>query len=234
MDLSVVLATYNEKENIEEMIDRIDRICKKNGISTEIIVVDDKSPDGTADIVRRMMKRKKNVRLIVREKREGLCPALFQGYRAAKGKVIGSSDADLSIDPKYIPQFYKKIQQGWDLVIGSKHVAGGGVVGKPAYTTVMSKGAALMASLFFGMRLHDYNLNFRFFKRNVMPKKLITKGNVQLAEFIYRAKQKHFKICELPVVFIERVKGKSKFKIFRQTFFYIIGLIKIRLFPLKD
>jgi dolichol-phosphate mannosyltransferase len=230
MDLSMVLATYNEKENIEDMITKIDQTCRKSRISTEIIVVDDNSPDGTADVVKKMMKKNKNVRLIVRQKREGLCPALFQGYKAAKGNIIGSSDADLSIDPKYIPQFYRKIQEGFDLVVGSKHMKGGKIVGKPAYTTIISKGSALMASIFFRMNLHDYNLNFRFFKKAVLPKKLTSKGNVQFAEFIYRAKRKGFKITELPITFVERLRGKSKFKIFRQTFYYLIGLLKITLF----
>jgi dolichol-phosphate mannosyltransferase len=228
MDLSIILATYNEKENIEKMINRIDNECRKNDISNEIIVVDDNSPDGTADIVKKIMRNKKNLRLLLRKKKEGLHSALFYGYKNAKGKVIGSSDADLSIDPKYISQFYKKIQEGCDLVVGSKHTKGGKVIGKPTYTIWVSKISSVLASIFFGMNLHDYNLNFRFFKKKVLPKKLKTDGNVQLAEFIYLAKKRGFKICELPIIFVERTKGKSKFNITRQTFLYLKGLIQIR------
>jgi len=229
MDLSVILATYNEKENIEDMINRVDRECRKNGISAEIIVVDDNSPDGTAKIVRRMMEKKKNVRLIVRHKKEGLGAALFHGYREAKGRIIGSSDSDLSIDPKYIPVIYKKIQSGYDVVTGSRYMSQSRVVGKPAYKVWVSKGAALVASILLNMRLHDYTLNFRFFKRRALPKKLKSTGNVLLAEFLYSAKKNGFKIGEVPITFVERTRGKSKMKLGREILRFLIGMLKLRL-----
>jgi dolichol-phosphate mannosyltransferase len=229
MDLSVILATYNEKENIEEMVDRVDRECKKNGISTEIIVVDDNSPDGTAKIVRRLMKKKKNLRLIVRQKKEGLGAALFHGYREAKGRIIGSSDADLSIDPKYIPVIYKKIQSGYDVVTGSRYMPQSRVVGKPAHKIWVSKGAALLASILLNMRLHDYTLNFRFFKRKALSKRLKSTGNVLLAEFLYSAKQQGLKIGEVPIIFVERTRGKSKMKLGREIFLFLIGMLKLGL-----
>ncbi len=229
MDLSVILATYNEKENIEEMVDRVDRECAKNRISTEIIVVDDNSPDGTAKIVQRMMKKKKNLRLILRQKKEGLGAALFHGYREAKGKVIGSSDADRSIDPKYIPIIYKKIQSGYDVVTGSRYAKGGKIIGKPAHKVLVSKGSALIASLLLGMKLHDYTLNFRFFKRKVLTKQMKSSGNVLLAEFLYSAKQRGFKIGEVPITFVERTRGKSKMKLGREIFLFLVGMLKLRL-----
>jgi len=229
MDLSVILATYNEKENIEEMIDRVDRECAKNRISTEIIVVDDNSSDGTAKIVRKMMKKKKNVRLIVRQKKEGLGAALFHGYREANGKVIGSSDADLSIDPKYIPIIYKKIQSGYDVVTGSRYMPRAGVVGKPVHKIWVSKGAALLASILLGMDLHDYTLNFRFFKKKALSKKLKSTGNVLLVEFLYSAKQQGLRIGEVPITFVERTRGKSKMKLGREIFLFLVGMLKLRL-----
>jgi len=228
MDLSVILATYNEKENIEDMVNRVDRECEKNGISTEIIVVDDNSPDGTANIVRRMMKKNKNLRLIVRQKKEGLGAALFHGYREAKGRVIGSSDADLSINPKYIPVIYRKIQSGYDVVTGSRYMSQSRVVGKPAYKVWVSKGAALVASILLNMRLHDYTLNFRFFKKKALSKKLRSTGNVLLAEFLYSAKKNGLKISEVPITFVERTRGKSKMKLGREIFLFLIGMLKLR------
>jgi len=229
MELSVILATYNEKENIEEMVSRVDDECRKNGISTEIIVVDDNSPDGTASIVRKLMKKKKNLRLIVRQKKEGLGAALFHGYREAKGKVIGSSDADLSIDPKYIPVIYKRILAGYDVITGSRYMSQSRVVGKPAHKILVSKGAALLASILLGMNLHDYTLNFRFFKKKALSKKLKSTGNVLLAEFLYSAKQQGLKIGEVPIIFVERTRGKSKMKLGREIFLFLIGMLKLRL-----
>jgi len=231
MDLSVVIPTYNEKENIEEMVSRVDKECKRNGISAEIIVVDDNSPDGTWKIVQRMMKKKKNLRLILRKKREGLGVALFQGYQNSKGKVICSIDADLSIDPSYIPKVYKKIQDGYDLITGSRFMKAedSKVVGKPKFKVWTSKGAALLASILFRMNLHDYTLNFRTFKRKVVPKTFESKGNVFLAEFLYTAKKRGFKVGEYPITFAERTRGRSKMRRTREIFLFLIALIKLRL-----
>jgi len=229
MELSVILPTYNEKENIEEMINRVDEVCRKNKISAEIIVVDDNSPDGTGKIVRRMMKKRKNLRLVVRQKKEGLGAAVFHGYREAKGRIIGSSDSDLSIDPKYIPDIYKKLRSGYDVVIGSRYMSGAKVVGKPTHKVWASKGAALLASIILGMNLHDYTLNFRFFKRKALPKKLTATGNVMLAEFLYVAKRNGFKIGEVPITFVERKKGKSKMRLGKEMFFGLLEMLKLRL-----
>jgi len=228
MELSAIIPTYNEKDNIEELINRINRECSRHNISTEVIVVDDNSPDGTADAVRKAMKKNKNVRLIVRKKKEGVGAAIFQGYNEAKGKIVGSIDADLSIDPKYIPQVYDKIKEGYDVVTGSVYIKGAKVIGKPKLKSFISRCANIFTAILLGMNLHDYTLNFRFFKRKALPKKNKIKDNVMLVESLYYAKLNGFKLGEIPITFIERKKGKSKMRLGRLMFYGFIELMKLR------
>ena len=229
LDLSVVIATYNERENIGRLIKAIDNICKKNKISEEILVADDSSPDKTYELVKRLEKKYQNLRLILRKKREGLGAALLDGYLKSSAPVVMSMDADFSHDPNEIPKMYREIKQGFDVVQCSRYMPGGGVKGKPFHKVIVSKGAAFVASLILGMRLSDYTNNFRMFKRKALPKRFNSKGNVFLAEFLYNAHKKGLKITEIPITFVERKEGKSKTRLLREITLFMLGVIKLRL-----
>ena len=119
--ISIVLPTYNENKNIEILIPEIENLLLKNKYGFEIIVVDDSSPDGTAAAAEEMNKRYRNVKVILRKKKEGIGAALREGYNRAKNDIIISMDSDLSFDTKDILRFIEKINEGYDLVIGGRH-----------------------------------------------------------------------------------------------------------------
>jgi dolichol-phosphate mannosyltransferase len=229
LDLSVVIATFNERENIGKLIKTIDTICKKNGIKEEILVADDSSPDKTYVVVRKLEKKYPNLKLILRKKREGLGAALLDGYLKSNAPIVMSMDADFSHDPKEIPKMYHKIKKGFDVVQCSRYMKGGEVVGKPFHKIIVSKGAAFVASLILGMRMSDYTNNFRMFERKALPKRFNSKGNVFLAEFLYNAHKKGLKITEIPITFVERKEGKSKTRLLREISLFMLGVIKLRL-----
>lgn len=227
-DLSVIIATYNERENIANIVVAVDKICKSNGIKEEILIVDDSSPDKTYEIARKLEKKYPNVKLILRKRKEGLGAALSQGYFTAKGNYIMSMDADFSHDPKEILKMYKKLNEGYDFVVGSRYIRGGKVVGKPAYKILISKVSALVASIILWMNFKDYTNNFRMFKRQALPKEFKTKGNILITELLYRAHQKGLKITEIPITFEERKAGKSKTRVLREIALFLIGVVKLR------
>ncbi len=120
--LSIVLPTYNEKDNINILIPRIEETF--NHINHEIIVVDDSSPDGTAWVSEELNKKYGNIRVIVREKKEGIGAAIREGYNNANNSIILSSDSDLSFLPSDMHRLYEKVQEGYDFVWGSKYSKG--------------------------------------------------------------------------------------------------------------
>src|SRR3989338_9469437 len=128
-----IIPTYNEKDNIANMINEIFAIAKKYpGWKTEVVVVDDRSPDNTADVVQKISQKNKNVHLLLKKK-EGLGRALIMGYEYAvknlKADVVIPNDADFQWNPKDYPLLIKKIEDGFDVVVASRHIPGGRVVG---------------------------------------------------------------------------------------------------------
>ena len=139
MDLSIILPTYNEKKNISIIVPQLEAMCKKHKISCEILVVDDSSPDGTAEEAKRQNKKYKNVRAIVRPEKQGIGAALHRGYDFAKGDLILSMDSDLSLDNEDIQKLINLMEEkGYDLVVGSRHLQGGGYEKRYLKTIVKS------------------------------------------------------------------------------------------------
>ena len=116
--VSVVLSTYNEKENLANMVPLIEKIFTKSGIRGEIVVVDDNSPDGTSDVARKFGQEYGNVRLLWRPAKLGPGSAHADGYKFARGDIVVGMDTDFSHDPHDIPRFVAKIKEGYDLVVG--------------------------------------------------------------------------------------------------------------------
>ena len=143
--LSIVVPTYNEKENIPELIKRIFKVLGENNIDGEVVIVDDNSPDGTAKVAEELSKDY-NVQVIVRKDERGLSSAAIRGMEDAKGEILCVIDADLSHPPEVIPDMLKQITEGKvELVIGSRRVAGGGIENWPMKRKVVSKCASLIA-----------------------------------------------------------------------------------------
>ena len=213
MKTFVMIPTYNERENIKNLIDKILKLRIKN---LHIAVVDDNSPDGTWRIVHGISQTKKNVHLLLRKKDKG------RGYAGRDGfvyclkhgaDVVVEMDADMSHDPKYIPEMLKEIKN-YDIVLGSRRAAGAREIGRGLFRRFVTYGANLYIRLMLGIKARDCNSGFRCFTRNIMekiqPEKLESKGPSIVQEVLFKAHLKNARIKEIPITFVDRTKGASK------------------------
>jgi len=224
MDISIVLPTYNEKKNISILVPQLEALFKAQKWKGEILVVDDSSPDGTAEEARRLNKKYGNVRAVVRKQKEGIGAALHEGYDKAKGDLIVSMDSDLSLDNNDIPKLVARMKEGgYDLVVGSRHLQGGAYEKKYFKTvvkSVFSKSGNLFIRTWLRLPVHDFSLDFRLIKKSAWQKvspAMKEKQHVWLLEQIYRTRHAGFKVGELPVTFKDRIYGESKTDLAKQA-----------------
>lgn len=232
-DSIVIIPTYNEKENIENII----RAVFGQEKVFHILVVEDNSPDGTADIVRRMQKEfPERLFMIERKGKLGLGTAYIAGFRWAiekKYDYIFEMDADFSHNPNDLPRLYAACHdQGADLSIGSRYVSGVNVVNWPMGRVLMSYFASKYVRIITGVKIHDTTAGFVCYRRSVLETieldKVRFKGYAFQIEMKYTAYKCGFKITEVPVIFVNRELGTSKMNssIFGEAVF---GVIRLRL-----
>ncbi|MFA4045250.1 MAG: hypothetical protein HZRFUVUK_002060 [Candidatus Fervidibacterota bacterium] len=209
----VVIPTYNEAENIAMLIERIRHFVQ----SAHIVVVDDNSPDGTADVVRSICKVDRRVHLIKRSRKLGYASAVIAGLRYALksgAEFIIHMDADFSHDPSVIPKLIEAVEAGADVAIGSRYVQGGSVKNWTLWRKLLSKGANLVVRLLLGVRVRDCTSGFRCYSRSgllkVQPWRITVEGYGFLAISTYVAHECSLKIAEVPISFEDRRMGKSK------------------------
>jgi dolichol-phosphate mannosyltransferase len=213
-DSLVIIPTFNEIENIEAIIHEVFQLKKE----FDILIVDDNSPDGTANKVIELQK-KYPLRLFleVRKEKSGLGTAYIHGFKwalARKYEYIFEMDADFSHRPSDLQRLYRACLNGADLAIGSRYKKGVNVVNWPLYRVLLSYGASFYVKLITGMRIHDPTAGFVCYKRKVLEAiNLDTVKFVGYAfqiEMKFRAYLKKFKIEEVSIIFTDREKGKSK------------------------
>lgn len=232
-DSIVIIPTYNEKENIENIIRAVFGLQKV----FHILVVEDNSPDGTADIVRRMQKEfPERLFMIERKGKLGLGTAYIAGFHWAiekKYDYIFEMDADFSHNPDDLPRLYAACHdQGADLSIGSRYVSGVNVVNWPMGRVLMSYFASKYVRIITGVKIHDTTAGFVCYRRSVLETieldKVRFKGYAFQIEMKYTAYKCGFKITEVPVIFVNRELGTSKMNssIFGEAVF---GVIRLRL-----
>jgi len=208
----VIIPTFNEAENIERIIP----LTLSQDDKIEILVVDDNSPDGTGDIVRKMRKKQKRIHLIERSKKQGLGTAYVAGFRYALERdysLIFEMDADLSHDPAEIPNFLKAIENN-DLVIGSRYIEGVNVVNWPLSRLLLSYTANLYTRIITGLPIRDATAGFKCFRREVLKAidldKISSDGYSFQIEMHFLAWKKGFQLHEIPIIFVDRNIGHSK------------------------
>lgn len=213
MKICVVIPTYNEKENVRAITEKIFSMPLDD---LEIIFVDDGSPDGTAPLIKELQHRFP-IHLIERPKKMGIGSAYVAGFKHALrngAEYIFEMDADLSHDPLDIPKLLAAAEGGVDLVIGSRRVPGGKIVGWNLRRHLTSLGATWLSSLLLGLKTKDVTAGFRCYRRAVLEKfnldKIKSGGYAFQEETLYRAERAGFKIIEVPVTFYDRKAGKSK------------------------
>lgn len=208
----VVIPTYNEIDNINNIIDAIHNVDS----NINILIVDDNSPDGTADIVKSLMEKDERLHLIQRPGKMGLGTAYCDGfaYCLEKGfEYIMEMDADFSHNPQDIPRFLEAIKNN-DLVIGSRYKTGVNVVNWPLRRLFLSYGANLYTRIVTGLPIHDATGGFKCFKADFLKKinlkQIKTNGYGFQIEMNYKMWKLGARIEEIPIIFIDRRSGVSK------------------------
>lgn len=213
---SVLLPTYNERENLPLIIWLLVKYFGESGYNFEIIVIDDGSPDGTLEVAEQLQKIYGDDRILLRPraKKLGLGTAYIHGIKHATGNFIFIMDADLSHHPKFIPEFIQKQKEGdFDLVSGTRYKGNGGVYGWDLRRKLISRGANFLTQVLLRPGASDLTGSFRLYKKQVLERlveRCVSKGYVFQMEMIVRARQLHYSIGEVPISFVDRVYGESK------------------------
>lgn len=231
-DKVIIIPTYNEKENIEKIIRKIFSLQEP----FHILVIDDGSPDGTASIVKSLMKEfPQSLHIIERKGKLGLGTAYITGFRwaVANGyEYIFEMDADFSHNPDDLPRLYDACRNGGaDLAIGSRYCNGISVINWPIGRVIMSYYASAYVRTVLGMKVYDTTAGFKCYRRKVLE--TIDLDNIRMKGYGFQIEMKYntyrlgFKIKEVPIIFVDRKEGTSKMSsgIFGEAFW---GVLKMR------
>ena len=234
----IIIPTFNELENLTRLLPLV--LSKDEGI--DVLIVDDNSPDGTAAFVENESKNNNRIHLIKRSSKQGLGTAYIVGFKYALQNgyhLIFEMDADFSHDPNEIPRFLEEIKNS-DLILGSRYKNGVNVINWPMRRLLLSWFANLYTRVITGMPVYDATGGFKCFRREVLEAidldRVKSNGYAFQIEMNYKAWKKRFRIKEIPIIFVDRVKGTSKMskKIVREAvvmvwklrFKSIFGLLK--------
>ena len=214
--IGVILPTYSEAQNIEGLITDIEKLP----LNTSILVIDDSSPDKTAEIVRNLQKKYDNVFLCVRPQKSGLGTAITDGFKTYLSlknppRVIVTMDADYSHDPKAIPQLMQHMQPEVGMVVGSRYCRGGNTTGWSWSRRILSRTANIAANSIVRLKVRDCTSGFRCYSTEFL-KAAIGSLHSQTYEIqvetLRQAVSRGFKVVEVPILFVNRKRGKSKLK----------------------
>ncbi|MFH1638670.1 MAG: polyprenol monophosphomannose synthase [Candidatus Woesearchaeota archaeon] len=218
MKIIIILPTYNEKENIENLVKDIFNVSDESKLNLNVVVVDDNSPDKTGKIVTKLIREKygRRLSLIKRSGKLGLGTAYIAGFKFALEKSYDQAitmDADFSHNPKYLPALIKKMQY-CDIAIGSRYVQGGGTKNWCWSRKVISRSANTLAHIMLGLKAGDCTAGFRCYKAEVLKvielDTIFSNGYSFLMEMLYRCQKAGFKTGEIPIIFEDRRVGISK------------------------
>ncbi len=227
----VIIPTYNEKENIEAIIRKVFSLP----IAFDILVIEDNSPDGTANIVKRLQQEFSQLHIIERKGKLGLGTAYITGFKWALEhhyEYIFEMDADFSHNPDDLVRLFDACStEGGDMAIGSRYVSGVNVVNWPMGRVLMSYFASKYVRMITGMKVHDATAGFVCYTRKVLEK--IDLDNIRFRGYAFQIEMKFttwkygFKIIEVPIIFTDRTQGTSKMSggIFNEA---VWGVIKMK------
>ncbi|HEY5123356.1 MAG TPA: polyprenol monophosphomannose synthase [Ignavibacteria bacterium] len=223
----VIIPTFNESENIEKIISEV-LLNSDVQNSYNILVIDDNSPDGTAMLVEKM--NNPSVRLLKREKKMGLGTAYVTGFKYAIENgydMVFEMDADFSHDPKYLKKFVEKINEGYDLVIGSRYIKGVSVVNWPLRRLLLSYFANIYTRIVTGLHVKDTTAGFTCYRVTALSQlnldNIKSNGYSFQIEMKFKFYKKGFRLFEIPILFIDRRAGESKMsrKVVYEAYFMV-------------
>ncbi|KAJ3325171.1 dolichol-P-mannose synthesis [Boothiomyces sp. JEL0866] len=213
---SVLLPTYNERQNLPVIVWLLCKTFQEHALDYEIIIIDDNSPDNTIEVARQLQKVYGEQHIVLRPRagKLGLGTAYVHGIQHSTGDFIFIMDADMSHHPKFIPEFIQLQQQkNLDIVTGTRYSLGGGVHGWDLRRKLTSRVANYLADVLLDPKVSDLTGSFRLYKKEVLSQLIFvtkSKGYVFQMEMMVRARQHNFSIGEVPITFVDRVFGESK------------------------
>ena len=222
----IVTPTYNEAENLPRFVEA----ARSALPDADLLIVDDRSPDGTGQIADALAEHDAHIRVMHRSGKLGLGTAYVDAFK--KGLAEGydrfyEMDTDLSHDVRYLPDFERALDAGYDVVIGSRNVPGGGIEGWGAGRHLLSKGGSLYARTILGLPVRDLTSGYKAFSRRALE--AIDLGSVHSngysfqIEMTYRAALKGMRVKEVPIVFVDRTLGRSKMS--RKIFVEAVAMV---------
>lgn len=226
MKTVIIIPTYNEFENLRPLLDAIFSYAP----GTDILIIDDNSPDGTGQLADELHEQDPRVHVLHRAGKLGLGTAYIAGFKYAIEQHYDAAfemDADFSHDPRYLPDFLAAIENA-DLVIGSRYVSGGDTPNWSLLRRFISGGGNTFARFMLDIPIHDCTAGYRCYRREVLERinldGIQAQGYAFQVELVYRVIRQNFKIVEIPIIFMDRRVGKSKMsrKIFFEGFFWVL------------
>ncbi len=237
MRVCIILPTYNERENLPRVLETLNKeFLNIKEHTFNILVVDDNSPDKTYEIAKKYSEKCPHIKLLMRERKEGLGAAYIAGMIYAiellNADIVFEMDADLSHDSKEIQNFMKEIEGGHDFVIGSRYISGGNLPNWPVRRKIISKTGNLLARMLAGIyRVKDCTSGYRAIRVDLL--KQINLNNLKVSGYsfqmnlLHAATKKSAKIKEIPITFFDRKEGHSKLTK-KDMFEYFINSFKLR------
>jgi dolichol-phosphate mannosyltransferase len=229
----IIIPTYNEAQNITKLIKEILKFPN----NFEILIIDDNSTDGTGDIVKALARKNDRISIIERPSKLGYATAVMEGFKYGINNSLDAviqMDADFSHDPSYLPEFVYQ-SKNHQVVIGSRYIKDGRVINWPLKRKMLSYLANIYVRLLTGIDVHDATSGYRCIRREVLEnvdfKQIKSRGYAFLIENAFLFWKNKYSIKEIPIIFVERVKGSSKIskKIIIEAFFIVLRLALRRL-----
>jgi dolichol-phosphate mannosyltransferase len=214
--ISVILPTYNERENLPIVTWLLARTFQRASMDYEVVVVEDNSPDGTLEVAEQLRELygEDRIKILSRPGKMGLGTAYIDGLKLASGGRIVLMDSDLSHHPKFIPIMVAKMDEGkFDVVTGTRYALGGGVAGWDLRRKLTSRVANFLASELLRPGVSDLTGSFRLYERDVLEavlSQVVSKGYVFQMEVVVRCKRMGYTVGEVPITFVDRIYGVSK------------------------
>jgi glycosyltransferase involved in cell wall biosynthesis len=225
MDLSIVIPMFNEVENVESTLKRVEAALASFEGTYEIVAVNDGSVDDTLEILRKLESQNEKIRVVSYSKNIGRGMALRRGFQTSKGEIVVSIDADLSYDPRYILDLYNALttEEEIDLVLASPYMPGGGVQNVPAFRLWISKLGNKILQLAMPNRIYTSTGIFRGYRKRVLDTlELESDGKEIHLEVLSKAMALGYRVREVPVILRGREKGRSKFRFKRTAISHLV------------
>jgi len=228
MEASIILPTYNERENILPLSETLLSVLSSRGIEGEIVIVDDNSPDGTGAIADKLSARDQRVKVIHRPSRMGLATAIRDGSRVASHEIIVTMDSDFSHPPDLVPKLISALDEA-DITVGSRYIEGGKMEG-PLHKIILSRMTVSFVKCLLGLNVNDCTGGFHAMDKQLFQElDLKSRGGEYDIELLFKAKKRGCKMREIPFTYEYRKRGRSKTNLLKGGITYLLTALKLTL-----